>query len=282
MRASLASLILLCWLPVFGGGAAHGAVVLVDSLQPVQASSPNIADTIWTDIVETGTDGLLFFSAPARFSLRSWGAVGWTFVGTGMTMVADDEIRAVALANRNAALDDATVVTNYFGTWVPFAIISGGLYTGGLIFDEPGIRRAGRHVFQSVLYAAAITTTLKALIGRNRPFLNNGRFTFEGPTLKDDFHSFPSGHSTLVFALSSSLAAEIDNTWATIGLHSLATMTALSRIYVDRHWGSDVFLGAAIGMACGYGVVHLHDKIEGPTGLLLFPTLNGVAAVWRF
>ncbi len=258
------------------------AASLADSLRHPALSSPSIADTLWRDVEESAADAVLFFSAPARFSLRQWGVAGWTFIGTGMTAVADDGIRPLFARRGGTIPAVARGIGDIYGTWIPAAAISSGLYLSGLAFDEPGIRRAGRHVVQSVVYAAAITTLTKVLLGRHRPGLEDGPYTFEGPTTKDDYHSFPSGHSTIAFAVSSTLAAEIDDPWASVGLYTLAGATALSRLYADRHWGSDIIFGAVVGTVCGYGVVHLHDASPAEAGWMIVPSVNGIAAIWRF
>lgn len=253
-----------------------------DSLGRPPASSPAIGDTLLNDVVETGTDAILFFTSPARFSLRQWGIVGWTLAGTAMAGVADETVRSAFAGREGSAITAIRKTGDIYGIWIPATAITAGLYIGGLAFDEPRIRRAGRHVFQSVLHAAAITTTVKVLTGRHRPALEDGPYGFEGPSFKDDYNSFASGHTTMAFAISSALAAEIDNPWASAGLYTIAGATALSRLYADRHWGSDVVFGAVVGTVCGYGVVHLHDTAPGEAGLMIFPTLNGVAAVWQF
>lgn len=275
---ALAALHCLCT-PASAWGAVRG---FEDSLK-TSAAPPDIADTIWTDIRETGTDALLFFSGPARFDTRDWLTLGGVVVGTGLSMTADDPMRDAFADLHSVGMDRATEFGNTYGVGLPTLGIGGGLYIVGLAADASGLRRAGRHVLQSALYAAAITGTLKVLIGRHRPFLGDGPTRFEGPSMKDDFNSLPSGHTTLAFALSSTLAAEIDNPFATVGLYGLATFTAASRIYHDRHWLSDTFLGAAIGIVCGYGVVHLHDVVDPHHGgLLIVPTMNGIGAQYRF
>lgn len=261
---------------------AYAAASEGDSLRPAPTGSPDILDTIWTDIEESTIDAYLLFSSPVRFSLRDWGTFGWIVAGTGMSTVADDPMRRLFRRRSDTIAVAFADFGTFYGSWVPAVGIFGALYAGGLIFDEPGVRRAGRHVIQAALYATVITTTLKVVIGRQRPFPNEGPYVFDGPSFKDVLNSLPSGHSSLSFAISSSLAADIDNPWATVGLYGIAAATALSRIYVDRHWLSDTFLGAAIGIACGYGVNHLHDGDGGDQSFLILPMHNGIAMSWRF
>ncbi|MBS1913688.1 MAG: phosphatase PAP2 family protein [Bacteroidetes bacterium] len=253
-----------------------------DSLTQPPPGPPAIGDTIWTDVKESAEDAVLLFSRPARFDRTDWLLAGGSIAATGLGMTADDWMRNRFRGFHSTAMDHATDAGNSYGTPLPAAIVAGGLYLTGIVFDRPGVRRSGRHVVQSILYASVITVTLKTILGRHRPMLNQGPFVYSGPTVNDDFNSLPSGHTTLAFALSSTLAADIDNTWASIGLYGVATLTAASRIYADRHWFSDTILGAVIGTACGYGVVHLHDPDSKQTGLLLYPTINGIGATYRF
>ncbi|MCY7363437.1 MAG: phosphatase PAP2 family protein, partial [Ignavibacteria bacterium] len=72
--------------------------------------------------------------------------------------------------------------------------------------------------------------------------------------------SFPSGHTTVAFAVSAVLAERINTWWARVGLYSLAAATAYSRIYDNKHWLSDVVLGSIIGFGSGYFTVHRENE----------------------
>ena len=66
-----------------------------------------------------------------------------------------------------------------------------------------------------------------------------------------DRHSFPSGHATFAFAGATMLCHEFGHCspWITVGGYSVATLTALDRVRLDRHYLHDVCAGAAIGIA---------------------------------
>jgi membrane-associated phospholipid phosphatase len=247
------------------------------------SDGPHGWDTVWSDTKALFTEWGLIYTAPLRFGVRGWLLTGGALAGTGVTMLADVPVRKEFLEEHNRTKDVVTDLGNLYGTGLPGAVVIVGLYGGGLIFDSPNIRLAGRHVVQSLAYAGLLTTGLKMVIGRHRPYLNDGNQAFDLFTTNDAYFSLPSGHTTVAFAISSSLAADIDNPYATIGLYGIAALTAASRIYVDRHWLSDTFLGAAIGTACGYGVVHLHDAEWGnESSLYVLPTLDGIMVVGRF
>jgi membrane-associated phospholipid phosphatase len=148
----------------------------------------------------------------------------------------------------------------------------------------------GRHIVQVFAYAGLTTTALKVLAGRARPYVNDGPYKFHGPTTNNDRYSLPSGHTTVATAICSSLAADLDNTWTSIGLYTIAGSTVFARMYADQHWFSDTFLAAVIGTATGYWVVHLHDhdqdatpSTDGRSGSLEFiPSLNNFSVVYTF
>src|SRR5205085_8740970 len=68
-----------------------------------------------------------------------------------------------------------------------------------------------------------------------------------GFSLNNVWNSMPSGHVTVAAALSETLAADIGNTWASIGLYTCTAATVFGRLYSDQHWLSDTFLAGVIG-----------------------------------
>ena len=58
----------------------------------------------------------------------------------------------------------------------------------------------------------------------------------------------PSGHTSSAFGFAASLADDVHPLWAKIGLYTLATGTAWSRVYDNKHWTSDVVFGALVGI----------------------------------
>ena len=60
--------------------------------------------------------------------------------------------------------------------------------------------------------------------------------------------AFPSGHTTMAFALATSLADELRRPWVTVGLMTAAAGTGWSRVNDNKHWLSDVVAGTALGV----------------------------------
>jgi len=286
--AVVALLILCSSATVWGAGLDDGPGLRSpqDSevvVTPAGASAPSPIDTVWGDLKDVATDVVDLFSRPARWGNVEWGgaAMGAFLVGTCTTF--DETVRdnvARSSSEKRVALAE---IGNVLGQIVPGALLGVSTYAVGLACDLPYVRRAGRHLLQSAVYASAVTLTIKSAIGRHRPFLNNGQYEFAPFTFRDDFNAFPSGHSTLVFAIASSLSADIDYLPATVVLYGLAGVTAWSRIYDDRHWASDVLMGGIIGTVVGHTVAVADDRDDhdGPNsgGLHIVPTLNGIGVV---
>lgn len=82
-------------------------------------------------------------------------------------------------------------------------------------------------------------------------------------------NSFPSGHSATAFMAATMLHKEYGLTrspWYSIGAYSIATVTAVSRQLNNRHWLSDIMVGAGIGILStefGYYFADLIFKDKG-------------------
>ena len=65
-----------------------------------------------------------------------------------------------------------------------------------------------------------------------------------------DRHSFPSGHTATAFMTATMLTHEYGHhsPWVGVGAYTLATATGLLRVRGHKHWLSDAFTGATIGV----------------------------------
>jgi membrane-associated phospholipid phosphatase len=88
---------------------------------------------------------------------------------------------------------------------------------------------------------------VRIAVGRARPLMDEGHLSFQPFTLGNGYASFISGHAWSGFGISNIVARQIDQPWARVGFYSLAAITALSRLYSDNHWLTDVVLGSVLG-----------------------------------
>ncbi|UCG29785.1 MAG: phosphatase PAP2 family protein [candidate division WOR-3 bacterium] len=113
-----------------------------------------------------------------------------------------------------------------------------GLY----LYDKKDIARTG---FAGFIGDVATVISLKLLINRERPEEDTDRID----------SSFPSGHTT--FAFTQAVIYSHHNPKLRIPMFVYATLVGFSRIYLGKHYPTDVLGGAALGMAVGFLAVKL-------------------------
>jgi membrane-associated phospholipid phosphatase len=242
------------------------------------SNQPAPLDLIKYDFNRGLLDGWRLLTAPSHFSGKNWAVTGAITGGTALSMLLDKGIRKVARSNQSNSLDDITKAGQYYGMVIPAASLSAGLYAAGLIFNDRSVSLTGRLLAESLLYAGTINIILKVLFSRSRPYNNDGNTDFGNYVFDNAYYSLPSGHAIVAFTVSTVLAERIQNIFATIGLYSLATLTAYQRIYSDNHWFSDTVLGAAIAIVISRSVVEMSqsDPYENNNpDISVYPALGG-------
>jgi membrane-associated phospholipid phosphatase len=166
-------------------------------------------------------------------------------------------------AQSSALLRETAGGAEWIGS--PGALIFGGsLYVAGVATRKAGIADVGWHTLEALAVSTQVTTGLKGLFGRARPYASGGDardFDLGGGFGEGDRRSLPSGHTSAAFTLASVVAEETSHRWprASRVVAPLAYLTAtsvgLARMYNDKHWASDVALGAAIGTLSGRIIV---------------------------
>ncbi|MET3878362.1 phosphatase PAP2 family protein [Chitinophaga sp. OAE865] len=114
-------------------------------------------------------------------------------------------------------------------------------------------RRAGIMLATAYLFTAAISFTLKALIGFPRPhryFASRLQeiYFVPGVPVLDNFRSFPSGHSVCAFTAATVLSYYTKNKYLCLVYLALAMLVAYSRMYMSQHFLEDVTAGATLGI----------------------------------
>jgi hypothetical protein len=99
-----------------------------------------------------------------------------------------------------------------------------------------------------------------------------------------NYHSFPSGHTTQAFAAAAFLDKEYRHisVWISIGGYTVASAVGAMRILNNKHWDSDVLMGAGIGILSTNLVYLTHQNRWGKKGTktTLMPTYNRGAGVY--
>lgn len=117
-----------------------------------------------------------------------------------------------------------------------------------VILDRGRLRAAGGVLLALALAFAMTDLLIKPIVARARPFETAvaTRVVDRRPLT----YSFPSGHA----ASSIAAAVTLSRLWPAgrVVLWTLATLVALSRIYVGVHYPLDVIGGALLGLACAW------------------------------
>jgi hypothetical protein len=140
----------------------------------------------------------------------------------------------------------------------------------------------GLLIAEATVVAGDVTQLTKFLVGRERPFVHALPPEEKplAPQSSGNNLSFFSGHTSTTFALAAS-AGTISTlrgyrwagaTWSVGG--ALAATTAYLRIAADKHWFTDVVIGAIVGAGIGFAIPYLfHSVIDDP------PRASGLAAL---
>lgn len=212
------------------------------------------------------------------FGLRD-AAVAASFVAATVGLFEVDKIVAKNAQNQvtqaNRFLKDVSKPSEIIA-WPGSLIISGGLYAAGRMTQHRRLSEIGLHGTEAIVLAAGVTNLVKGMVGRARPFVSADTspndFKFGGGFGHENRSSFPSGHTTTAFAAASAIASETRSQWPHAWwsawvvapvLYTGAAVVGVSRMYHNKHWASDVMLGAAIGTFSGIKVVqytHSHPR----------------------
>jgi membrane-associated phospholipid phosphatase len=158
---------------------------------------------------------------------------------------------------------------------VPGAMIIGTtMYATGRLSHSARLAELGLYGTEALFVGEGIGSVMKDVFGRARPYVDtvpnpDNWQLFRGFTGGDKYRSFPSGHTVAGFAAAAAVSAETSRWWPgaiyIIGpaMYGGATLIGLSRMYENRHWASDVIMGAAIGTFAGTKVVRYHRTHPG-------------------
>lgn len=192
------------------------------------------------------------------------------FIGlSGVGAIYDEDLRKFAKENRSECLDTYTSILNYGGEPVTVLVLPGIIYAAGYIGDNSTLRSTGRTAYEAALLSGLITGAMKVIIGRARPYNDLGNMHFTPFNFKDNLNSFPSGHTTMAFALATIFSHKVDENYAYPIFYAMAASTGFARIYLDKHWLSDVLAGAFIGTVSAKAILNaekarLKDKRRDP------------------
>jgi membrane-associated phospholipid phosphatase len=162
-------------------------------------------------------------------------------------------------------------MTDFGNVWGQPGVVGVGfaLWGGGLVAKNATVAASGLRAIEAITVSGTVTSLLKMTFGRARPYLSPDAADdfrlFRGAQYRDGRYSaMPSGHATVAFAFASAVTGEVrlraPQHARTVGVltYGAAAVTAYARMHDDRHWLSDVMVGAGIGTVTGWAITRWH------------------------
>jgi len=208
-------------------------------------------------------------TAPFRWNKKHW-ITTTAVVGTTVFLITqDDNIQDFFQQNRNYYTDNAS---KYFfdplGKGYYSLPLLGILYLKGIFKEDVRAETTALNGVKAFVISGIIAKIIKQLTHRHRPNQDeiSDPWNWDGPISDTEYNSFPSGHTVSGFSIAAVLASSYkDKKWIPVLSYSLATINGLARINDNKHWASDVFMGAVLGIAIGklvYNNSQKNDKIK--------------------
>jgi membrane-associated phospholipid phosphatase len=203
---------------------------------------------------------------------RDFAVAGGVLAASALLSLLDDDVhRAVqdSSVQSSRGLRNGVKVFNHLQETY---LTVGGLATWGIgrLTKQRAVADVGFHVAEAVFMASAASQLIRGPLGRARPTTNGGTDQYEFHPFKGfrefEYRAFPSIHSSSGFAAATVVAREVAERWPAqkgwVGpvAYALAATPGLSRIYMGKHWMSDVVMGAAVGIIAGQRVVTYNHR----------------------
>ena len=196
-------------------------------------------------------DQKTFWTAPAHMTQKQWEwAVPLAIAGAGL-VVADNTIE------KHVPTSSSTVSHAVTASNAGVAALAGagaGLFLLGHIQNNDQKRETGILAGEAAIGALIDTEIFKYAAGRERPFTGTspGRFFVGGD-------SFPSAHSSVSWAIASVIAHEYPGPLTQVLAYGVAGGVSAARFAGQKHFASDIAIGAALGWYMGRQTFQSHS-----------------------
>jgi membrane-associated phospholipid phosphatase len=231
------------------------------------AQNPVLQDSVRRNkynFSQFGRETLGFITQPFRWDGNDFLKIGVLGAGTFLVMQTDEPIRRFINYNKKYAKSYPIEFGNIWGELYFTELMFGGFTLYALYADDKTAHKIAFEIAQASFYTFLVNGTLKYIIGRARPYLEQGNQTYSPFSRYDnpDHQSFPGGHTGIVMALTTVLSRNAKPVWLKVLAYVPAALSVIGRVYLDRHWTSDVFFGGAIGYFAATWVVDQHEKTD--------------------
>jgi hypothetical protein len=214
-------------------------------------------------------------TAPLQMEKKQLLHFGLFACATSLLIISDPAIDVYAMRLDRTSKFVRTVspeITNFGSNYSLYTV--GVLELAGLIFKDKKLIITGSLATQAMITSGLFTRLGKIIFSRARPsaaygtgsYKNGGvwhgalsfmdNWTDNGKMPGSGYDAFPSGHTATAFSVATVYAMMYKDRLAVpVISYTIASLVGLSRLTEHTHWGSDIFVGAALGYLCGRQVV---------------------------
>lgn len=230
------------------------------------------------------------------FTRRDLVASGIALAGTAIAYQFDDRIArwfqqpsVQGGSARHNLVKDLTKVNE-----TPFTFGAVAVYGIGRLTHSQTTADVGLHMTEALVLTSAFGQAIRGAVGRARP-----SSAVDGPSTHRfgrgytnfEYRSFPSLHAATAFAASAAAVEEIRLRdpralpWAAPLLYGAASIPGVTRLYLNKHWASDIVAGSFLGAMMGiktvrYAHSHRRTKLDRfMLGASVAPAPGGGAAI---
>ncbi len=184
-----------------------------------------------------------FWTAPLHMSQTQWEWAPAALLVGGLFIKADQSIENHVPTSKSTVSHAVTASNAGVGV---LAATGAGLFLLGHMHNDDQKRETGILAGEAAIGALADTEVFKYAAGRERPFTGTspGRFFVGGD-------SFPSVHSSVSWAIASVIAHEYPGPLTQLLAYGAAGGVSAARWAGQKHFFSDVAIGAALGWYMG-------------------------------
>lgn len=199
------------------------------------------------------------------------GTLGLGLAGSIALMGVDERIARRLQEDRYQGNKTYKKVADVAGAINEKSLFAAGIVTYGIakLVDAPRTTTdIAWHTTEAIFVTSATATVIRGVLGRSRPFvtLDSNAYDYKpGKGFSElAYRAYPSIHAASAFATAAAITAETARHSRRAAYfvgpvsYGIAAFPGLARMYKDKHWASDVAMGAALGAVTGWATVRYH------------------------
>ena len=152
-----------------------------------------------------------------------------------------------------------------FGSGLYSLPIVGLFYVYGVAFKNDKSKETALLCSKALILTSLAGNAIKYSFHRHRPYEDSppNSMLFDGPSFKRKNISFVSGHTLCITSIATIIASEYKHKKIIpILAYTIAGLSAISRVYDNKHWSSDVVVGAAVSFGISKLIFNFNKQLS--------------------